>query len=84
MSNRCLSAHFPPLKVLPAELPVPPWPVGIMTLKNRTISPAAQLLLECAHDTTTLLSRCSTAINLHPGWQARGARAWAARPTPGE
>ena len=45
-----LSTNLPPLKVLPVELPVPPWPVGIMTLKNRTISPAAQLFLECAHD----------------------------------
>ena len=29
------------LKVLPVELPGPPWPVAITTLKNRTISPVA-------------------------------------------
>lgn len=28
-------ANLPPLKVLPVNLPIPPWPVGIMTLKNR-------------------------------------------------
>ena len=45
-----LSTNLPSLKVLPVELPVPPWPVEIMALKNRTISPVAQLFLECAHD----------------------------------
>jgi DNA-binding transcriptional LysR family regulator len=28
------------LKVLPVPLPLRPWPVGLMTLKNRTLSPA--------------------------------------------
>jgi DNA-binding transcriptional LysR family regulator len=34
------------LKVLPVELPVPPWPVVVVTLKNRTLSPLAQLFIE--------------------------------------
>lgn len=34
------------LKVLPVELPFRPWPLTITTLKNRTLSPAAQHLLE--------------------------------------
>ena len=42
--------NLPPLRVLPVELPVSPWPVGIMTLKNRTISPVAQLFLDCARE----------------------------------
>ena len=42
--------NLPPLKVLPVELSVPPWPVGVMTLKNRTISPVAQLFLDCARE----------------------------------
>jgi len=42
--------NLPPLKVLPLQLPVPPWPVGVMTLKNRTISPVAQLFLDCARE----------------------------------
>jgi DNA-binding transcriptional LysR family regulator len=37
-------------KILPVELPVPTWWVGIMTLKDRTISPVAQLFLDCAHE----------------------------------
>jgi DNA-binding transcriptional LysR family regulator len=36
------------LKIVPVELPIEPWPVGIVTLKNRTLSPAAQLFLDCA------------------------------------
>ena len=36
------------LKIVPVELPVQPWPVGIVTLKNRTLSPVAQLFLDCA------------------------------------
>jgi DNA-binding transcriptional LysR family regulator len=35
------------LKVLPINLPVQPRPVGIVTLKNRTLSPVAQLFIEC-------------------------------------
>jgi DNA-binding transcriptional LysR family regulator len=35
-----------PLKVLPVELPFRPWPLTIITLKNRTLSPAVQHLLE--------------------------------------
>jgi DNA-binding transcriptional LysR family regulator len=45
-----LGTNLPPLKVLPVELPVPPWPVGVMTLKNRTISPVAQLFLDCTRE----------------------------------
>ena len=45
-----LSPNLPPLKVLPVTLPVPPWPVGIMTLKNRTHSPVTKLFIECARE----------------------------------
>jgi DNA-binding transcriptional LysR family regulator len=43
-------SNLPPLKILPVELPVPSWSVGITTLKDRTISPVAQLFLECARE----------------------------------
>ena len=33
---------------LPVKLPVQPPPVGIVTLKNRTISPVARLFIDCA------------------------------------
>jgi DNA-binding transcriptional LysR family regulator len=36
-----------PIKALPIELPARLAPVGIVTLKNRTISPVAQLFIEC-------------------------------------
>jgi DNA-binding transcriptional LysR family regulator len=35
-------------KALPIELPIPPRPVGIVTLKNRTLSPVAALFIDCA------------------------------------
>jgi len=37
------------LKVLPIKLPAQPRPVGIVTLKNRTLSPVAKLFIECVH-----------------------------------
>ena len=40
------------LKVLPVNLPIQPRlrPVGIVTLKNRTLSPVAQLFIDCARE----------------------------------
>jgi DNA-binding transcriptional LysR family regulator len=40
------------LKALPIKLPAPPWPVAIVTLKNRTLSPVAERFIECARKTT--------------------------------
>jgi len=42
------SARSLALKVLPVEPPIESWPVGIVTLKNRTLSPVAQLFIDCA------------------------------------
>jgi DNA-binding transcriptional LysR family regulator len=41
-----LSANQAPLKVLPVDLPVRPWPVAVVTLKNRTLSPIVQLFID--------------------------------------
>jgi DNA-binding transcriptional LysR family regulator len=38
------------IKVLPVELSVAGKPVGIVTLKNRTLSPVAQLFIDCARE----------------------------------
>jgi DNA-binding transcriptional LysR family regulator len=38
------------LKVLPVELPACSWPVEIVTLKNRTLSPVADRFVECARE----------------------------------
>jgi DNA-binding transcriptional LysR family regulator len=50
-------ANLPPLKILPVDLPLPPLPVGIMTLKNRTVSPVAQLFTDCAREITKPLAK---------------------------
>jgi DNA-binding transcriptional LysR family regulator len=38
------------LKVLPVKLPILPWPLSILTLKNRTLSPVAERFMECARE----------------------------------
>jgi DNA-binding transcriptional LysR family regulator len=38
------------IKVLPVELPTTQRQIGIITLKNRTLSPLAQLFIECARE----------------------------------
>src|SRR5262245_28605100 len=37
-----------PLKILPVKVPAKPRPVAIMGLKNRTLSPVAQIFVDCA------------------------------------
>ena len=49
------------LKALPIELPVPPRPVGVVTLKNRTLSPLAQLFIDCARNLSKPLAAMSMA-----------------------
>jgi DNA-binding transcriptional LysR family regulator len=34
------------VKVLPVDLPVQPWPIAIVTLKNRTLTAVAQLFID--------------------------------------
>jgi len=38
------------LKRLPIELPIQPFSVAVVTLKNRTISPVAQVFVDCARE----------------------------------
>jgi DNA-binding transcriptional LysR family regulator len=44
------------LTVLPMDLPVRPWPVSLVTLKNRTLSPLAQRFIECAREVAKSLA----------------------------
>ena len=44
------SANLPKLKVLPVDLRIPPWPVGMMTLKNRTLMPVVKHFIKCARE----------------------------------
>ena len=48
------------LKALPIELPIPPRPVGVVTLKTRTLSPLAQLFIDCARNLSKPLAAMST------------------------
>jgi DNA-binding transcriptional LysR family regulator len=44
-------------KVLPVDLPVQLSPVFIVTLRNRTPNPAAQLVIDCAHEVARPLAK---------------------------
>jgi DNA-binding transcriptional LysR family regulator len=45
------------LKPLPIKFSIQPGPIGIVTLKNRTISPVAQRFIDCARDFVRSLSK---------------------------
>jgi len=49
--------NLSPLKVLPVTLPVPPWPIGIMTLKSRAPSPVTQLFVGRIRETVGPLAK---------------------------
>jgi DNA-binding transcriptional LysR family regulator len=51
------SPHLISVKVLPIELPARPGPVGIITLKNRTLSPVARLFIEHAREVAKPLAK---------------------------
>jgi DNA-binding transcriptional LysR family regulator len=50
-------SNLPPLKILPVELRMPPLPVGITTLKNRTINPVTRLFIDCARELAKPLAK---------------------------
>jgi hypothetical protein len=47
--------HF--VKALPVKLPAFPRPVGIITLKNRTVSPVTQLFIDAAREVAKPLAK---------------------------
>jgi len=47
----------PEIKVLPVEVPTARLPIGIVTLKNRTLSPVAQLFIEAAREVAKPLAK---------------------------
>jgi len=49
-------AYFKSLKILPVDLPPQPWPVNIVTLKNRTLSPVVERFIECARQVAKSIS----------------------------
>jgi DNA-binding transcriptional LysR family regulator len=50
-------AKHPFIRKLAVELPVVGGPIGILTLKNRALSPAAQLFITCAREVVKPLGR---------------------------
>jgi DNA-binding transcriptional LysR family regulator len=50
-------ARFFSMKVLPVKLPVRPWFIAIVTLKNRTLSPIADRFIQCARDVANHLAK---------------------------
>jgi DNA-binding transcriptional LysR family regulator len=54
-----LNEHLP-LKVLPIDLPARPWPIAVVTLKNRTLMPVAQRFIDQFRDFTRSLGAGST------------------------
>jgi DNA-binding transcriptional LysR family regulator len=51
------NANGPPVKALPVDLPAAHFAIVILTLKNRTITPAARLFIECAREITRPLAK---------------------------
>lgn len=47
----------PELKALPLQLPIPRLPIGVITLKSRTVSPVAKLFIEHAHEVAKPLAK---------------------------
>jgi DNA-binding transcriptional LysR family regulator len=48
------------IKMLPVDLPVRPWPIAIVTLKNRTLSPIVVRFIECAREVVKSFGRPRT------------------------
>ena len=51
-----------PIKKLPVELEAPPFAVGIVTLKGRTVSPVAQLFLDEARDVGSEVDQATDSV----------------------
>jgi len=59
------------IKVLHVDLPMRPPPVGVMLLKNRTISPVAKIFIDCAREVAKPL--CGPDRERHTRGGTRGA-----------
>jgi hypothetical protein len=67
-----LYAHRFSLKALPLDLPTRPWPVAVLTLKNRTLSPVVERFIECARDVVKSIAHRPQAIKSNPAEDGRG------------
>ena len=44
------NADYFSLTLLSVDLPIRPWPVAVVTLKNRTLSPVVERFIACARE----------------------------------
>jgi DNA-binding transcriptional LysR family regulator len=49
--------NVPQLKVLPLDLAITPWPIGVITLKNRTLTPVVKIFIDCMREVVKPLAR---------------------------
>src|SRR5262249_56940188 len=56
-----------PLKLLPVELPDNDYPTGVVTLTKRTLSPLAEIFLDCAREAAKPLAGGRQVGPLRPG-----------------
>jgi DNA-binding transcriptional LysR family regulator len=68
-----LFAERPSLKALPLDVAFPPWPVAIVTLKNRTLSPVVERFVECAREATQSMGPRRTIAKSRSNAQLRGS-----------
>jgi DNA-binding transcriptional LysR family regulator len=52
-----LRLHADRLRELRTTLPMPRWPVAIVSLKNRALNPTAGLFIECAREVASSIAR---------------------------
>jgi DNA-binding transcriptional LysR family regulator len=52
-----IPGRYPPLRALPVSLPNPQMPIGIVTLKDRMLTPLAQLFIENIRAITRPMAR---------------------------
>jgi len=57
LSTARLNAERFALKILPVELPMRPWLDAIVTLKDRTLSPAVQAFVHCVREVVRPLAK---------------------------
>jgi DNA-binding transcriptional LysR family regulator len=65
-------AHFP-FKVLPVKFPASPRTTGIVTLKNRTLSPLAVRFIECAREVAKSLPKWQPTWKVGPRVRRRAS-----------
>ena len=50
------------VKILPVDFPTRPWPIAIVTLKRRTLSPVVHLFIDCVREVARPLANQTAAL----------------------